>query len=77
MMMTMSELAAELHVSRQQVFSWYQRRDRNGFPEPCGTRPYGGHQRRVWHLHEVKGWRDEYVPSRGGRPKSSKEPVDT
>lgn len=69
MMMTMSELAAELHVSRQQVWAWYDRRDRNGFPEPVRHVPYGGiSQRPLFDLAAVLDWRRTYTPSRGGRP---------
>ena len=71
MMMTMAQLAEELHVDRRQVYSWYTRRARNGFPEPVGKRPLGtgGRTRAVWDLAEVKEWHDSYTPSRGGRPR--------
>lgn len=68
MMMTMSELATELHVDRRQVYAWYQRRARNGFPLPAKFVSYGLRRRAVWNLDEVVEWRRTYQPSRGGRP---------
>lgn len=72
MMLTMAQLAEELHVDRRQVYSWYARRARNGFPEAVNVRPIGigGRTRKLWHLHEVKQWHRAYTPSKGGRPKS-------
>jgi hypothetical protein len=72
MMMTASELAAELHVSRQQVHAWYMRRARNGFPEPVRRAQWGGGYRPLWDLSEVTAWRRDYEPSRGGRPAAAK-----
>ena len=72
MMMTMSELAAELHVSRQQVGAWHDRRARNGFPEPINRIEYGEGTRPVWDLAAVAAWHRAYEPSRGGRPVTAK-----
>lgn len=73
MMLTMAQLAEELHVDRRQVYSWYSRRARNGFPEPVARRALGigGRTRLMWDLADVKEWRESYTPSKGGRPKST------
>lgn len=68
MMMTMTELAGELHVDRRQVWTWHKRRDRNGFPAPVRTIKRLGREVPVWDLAEVKEWRRGYRPSLGGRP---------
>lgn len=72
MMMTASELAAELHVTRQQVDAWHKRRARNGFPAPVRMAKWGGGERPVWDLRAVKEWRRDYEPSRGGRPAAAR-----
>lgn len=73
MMMTMAELAAELHVDRRQIHAWYKRRARNGFPEPIAKRPIGteGRERLLWDIGQVSAWRKTYTPGMGGRPKGS------
>ena len=70
MMMTMAQLAAELHVDRRQVYMWHRRRKNNGFPAPVAHRDIGinGKQRPLWDLAEVKQWHKTYTPSAGGRP---------
>jgi len=73
MILGMTDLARELGVSRNQVWTWYQRRDRNGFPEFAEwiTITYGRNiKRRVkgWNLDRVKAWKEGYTPNKGGRP---------
>jgi predicted DNA-binding transcriptional regulator AlpA len=73
-LMTMSELAAQLGVSRQQVWAWQHRRRRNGFPEPKGRQERAvGRQSQVWSLEDVREWQRDYTPLRGGRPKKVEE----
>jgi hypothetical protein len=52
--------ARMLGTSRQQVYIWWRRRHRNGFPE----REEG----RLFSLDEIAAWHQTYVPSTGGRP---------
>jgi len=70
-LMTMAEVAAMLGVDRRQVWAWYTRRERNGFPEPVQHRPLGveGRTRPMWNPTEVKAWHRKYTPNVGGRPK--------
>lgn len=52
------------HVSRQQVYVWWTRRERNGFPDrinEAGTPRFD--------LAAVREWYANYVPDRGGRPR--------
>lgn len=51
-------------VSRQRVYAWWSRRDRNGFPEslPLGVK-------RRFNIAEVVEWYARYRPSVGGRPR--------
>lgn len=73
-LMTMSELAHELGVSRQQVWAWQSRHKRNGFPASRGERVLTvGRPSRAWSLAEVREWRRTYSPLRGGRPKKVEE----
>lgn len=69
MIMTMTELAAELEVDRRQVWTWFHRRERNGFPDPVRKALRYGKEVDVWYLHEVVEWRRTYRPHPGGRPK--------
>lgn len=67
---TMAQAARILGVTRQQVATWYQRRETNGFPEPVedvvlNDYKYRG---RKWSSREVRAWHKQYVPSKGGRP---------
>ena len=68
-LITMSEIARLLGVSRQQVWAWHDRRKRNGFPEHHDlVHRTMGEPVRVWRRSVVEQWFDSYVPSLGGRP---------
>lgn len=69
-LMGMADLAKMLEVSRQQVFTWYKRRESNGFPEPKASVTVNKYryQKGQWDPEEVLAWRDQYAPSKGGRP---------
>ena len=66
-LMTVSEVAALLQVSRQQVQTWYIRRGTNGFPEPVLLSERG----KLWAEASVVQWRRTYRPTHGGRPRKS------
>lgn len=59
------------HVSRQGVYMWWSRRDRNGFPDPYTIQimTKKGRKRRklVFDIDEVRDWYQAYTPSLGGR----------
>lgn len=61
-------------VSRQGVYEWYMRRDRNGFPEEAA---YTGNGRKLFRISEILAWYGNYMPSRtahwGERKKKKKE----
>ena len=69
-LMGMADLAKMLVVSRQQVFTWYKRCASNGFPEPKTSAIVNKYryQKGQWDPEEVRAWRAQYVPSKGGRP---------
>lgn len=52
-------------VSRQQVYVWWVRRARNGFPDRANE----GVGRPRFDLDAVRDWYAGYVPDRGGRPR--------
>jgi len=60
-----SVLAAKIGVDRRQVWTWTSRRDRNGFPGPCGN----ANGIDVFDYEAVVRWRARYIPSKGGAPK--------
>lgn len=72
---TYAQIAHLLGVSRNQVYMWGQRRERNGFPEPVGT--YRGSDGRcttspVFDLNEVVAWYVNYDPKAGaGAPRGN------
>ena len=70
---TMAELARELGVTRQQIATWFRRRESNGFPEPVTETTLNDYRyvERLWRLAEAKEWHANYVPNRGGRPRKS------
>ena len=70
-LMTMSELAPELGTTVRQVHAWYSRRANSGFPEARGydVHPNGkwvGRKHPLFDLEEVKAWKRDYVPKKGG-----------
>lgn len=62
----MNAVAARLGVSRQQVYAWWSRRERNGFPAGRTTQ-----RGQTFDFDEVLAWHKAYVPSRGGRPRGA------
>lgn len=52
-------------ISRQQVYTWWKRRSRNGFPERHKAILFGKERDRV-DLDEVLAWYPTYEPSKGG-----------
>jgi hypothetical protein len=69
-----ADIALLLGVTSNQVYMWYQRRARNGFPEPRGTRKRGMGTVRVFDLNEVLTWYVGYEPSKGGAPRGARNP---
>lgn len=62
-----TDLADELGVTNKQVYMWYQRRARNGFPDPvCHQHADNGRMSPHWDIDEVLAWRIFYDPSPGG-----------
>ena len=64
--MTLTELARLLGVSTNQVWTWHQRREKNGFPEAIGSviKPRGGGRRKApfFDPDEVVRWHQSYDP---------------
>lgn len=64
--MTFSEIARFLGVSPNQVYMWYKRRSKNGFPEPWAytiAAPRGGPKRApMFNITEVVEWYIGYEP---------------
>ncbi len=58
-------------VSRQRVYAWWVRRDRNGFPEGVKLGVEHGTNRRQFNVAEVADWYARYRPSVGGRPRKA------
>lgn len=63
-----TDIGQAIGVSGRQVHAWHTRRARNGFPEACGTKPWGQREVPVFDLAEVRAWKASYVPSKGGAP---------
>lgn len=65
---TYVDLANELNVKTNQVYMWYTRSARNGFPEPVLHRRAGnGVNEAPWFdMDEVVAWHARYRPSKGG-----------
>lgn len=65
---TFVDLGKGMGVTRNQVYMWYQRRLRNGFPEPVLHRSAGnGANDAPWFdLDEVLAWHASYTPGKGG-----------
>jgi transposase len=65
------QLADALGVSTNQIYMWFKRSDRNGFPAPKEEKGPGERGRRqrnsnLWVANEVLTWHRHYVPSKGG-----------
>lgn len=76
-MLTLTELARLLGVSTNQVWTWHDRRDRNGFPASigCCIAPKGGGRKRspMFDPQTVVEWWVEYEPmARHGKHWASK-----
>lgn len=69
-LLTMAETARLLGVTRQQVATWYRRRDNNGFPEAAESKLLNGYRykERLWAKKTVQAWFKQYEPDKGGRP---------
>lgn len=59
-----AELAQLFDVGRTTVCNWYDRRQRNGFPEVTLRLASGP----IWEIEGAVSWYASYVPSKGGRP---------
>ena len=66
-LMTISQVARLLQVSRQQVQTWFARRAVNGFPDVDLV----GDRGKLWSGGKVLDWHRTYRPTRGGRPRKS------
>ena len=67
-LMTVSQVAEALQVSRQQVQTWFVRRASNGFPDVDLWDSRG----KLWAKERVVKWHRSYRPARGGRPRKSR-----
>lgn len=71
-LLTKADIAQICGVTPQQVTTWYDRRERNDFPEPVeqyrrGTKLFG-----LWDYVDVVTWKLNYVPRKGGAPRGSR-----
>ena len=66
-LMTISQVARLLQVSRQQVQTWFARRAVNGFPDVDALSERG----KLWSKWSVTQWHRTYRPTHGGRPRKS------
>jgi len=53
----------EHEITRQQIYAWWRKRDKNGFPDKIEL-----NGRTVFDLAATTRWFESYVPNRGGRP---------
>lgn len=51
--------------TRQQVHVWYNRRERNGFPEKHEITTTSGQVKHLFNVKEVLNWFENYTPSSG------------
>ena len=58
-------VARFLNVSKRQADRWFERRDRNGYPEGISVQ-IGRRNRRLFDPDEMLAWKRSYVPSLGG-----------
>lgn len=64
-----TDLARELGVTNKQIYTWYQRRSRNGFPEPICYRKAdtnGRHDTPHFDIDAIRVWLIFYSASPGG-----------
>lgn len=54
--------------TRQQIHTWYMRRNRNGFPERHVQQTISGRDIEVFKVDEVLHWFSNYRGQNGGRP---------
>jgi len=54
--------------TRQQIHTWYMRRNRNGFPERHTFTTTSGREMEGFKVAEVLEWFDTYRGQKGGRP---------
>jgi transposase len=65
-LLSFADLGRVFGVSTNQVWTWYQRREANGFPEPADTKAWGRKGRRVplFEADAVEAWLAQYEPSK-------------
>lgn len=56
--------------TRQRIWTWWHRRNRNGFPDRKPVTGKDGRTRQLFSIEEVAGWWKSYSPARGGRPRT-------
>ena len=64
-LITQTEVAERLSVSRGQVHMWDKRRRVNGFPGPVSMMAHGSRMRPLYDWAAVKAWHRTYVPGAG------------
>jgi hypothetical protein len=67
-----AELGELFGVGRTTVSNWYDRRDRNGFPEIVLRLASGP----IWNVDDVVKWYASYAPSKGHRAGALPTQVD-
>lgn len=71
---SISEVAAALGEATNQASMWFNRRARNGFPEPVEyLKASNGVMSAHFDIDAVRVWRLYYVPSKGGKPMHKKK----
>lgn len=71
-----TDVAKMLGVTRQQVYIWWKRRNRNSFPDRYDVLvPSKGKSAKMFVMTEVASWHSTYVPAQGGRPPKVLHPV--
>lgn len=63
-----ADVARKLGTSRQQVYVWWRRRDRNSFPDRHEVKAGPKSGKKLFKISDVLAWHDIYVPNKGGRP---------
>lgn len=69
-------LASRRMVSRQLVYRWWTKREKNGFPDAVNVALPGGTTAEMFDLIQVAAWYDTYVPAKGGRPRKTERTND-
>lgn len=61
---------ADRNFTRQQIHVWWNRRERNGFPDQLLVKVANGKVKKLFRVSDVVAWFATYTPSVGGRPSS-------